>query len=62
MSANATAETDGPYVLWFRPTGRHKWRVVGRGRTPGEALARMKGSGDYYVLPAGLTPGPKKII
>jgi hypothetical protein len=52
VSTTTTESTPTVYVLWHRQLGKgQRWRKAGRYATRTEALAAMKGSGDWHVAP-----------
>lgn len=52
----------GKNVLWYRPSGRHKWRAVGSADWAPDALALMDGvkGGEWYLAYNGENPNEKR--
>jgi len=52
--------TDAPFVLWFRPSRRHKWEAVAHTETDQQAVNAIgiggRHNGQWLVLPAGQEP------
>jgi hypothetical protein len=61
-TAAAPTVTASPPVwnLWHRAGPRHAWQAIATAPTQAEAAGRMRGSGDFIVLPAGRDPNDRQ--
>jgi hypothetical protein len=55
-------DTQPKYVLWHRPSGRHKWRVVAEGDHGATVLLAMDGyhNGEWMLIDDGHDPNVKR--
>lgn len=44
------------YVLWFRPSARRPWEMLGSADTEREAWRLIDRAGDFLVLPRSTSP------